>query len=349
MAADRWNIQIATEDTFSAPIIDETVFVQSFQPASDLGASTLHYWRVRAGDGVDWSDWSVVWAFATQGATQTNTSTTSLDALVQEAGLAKTTTLDALVQRTGLAQPSTLDALVQAQFQASLGTDALVQAVKQNQLSLDALVQLLGNSRQISIDALVQAVKENQLSLDSFVYAVLASSVGLDAIVEPTPAGEGVVIVSLDALLQNVGLASSIGLDAYVGQLLSGQISIDAFVQATGTSSIGLDAIVGVAAFGVVSLDSLIQFVGVQVETSIDALVSTVRSGQVSFDAIVSLLGSTVNQLDAVIQATMSRPTSLDAIIGALVILARQVIEAEGIENRLVVVPATGNRIITLH
>jgi photosystem II stability/assembly factor-like uncharacterized protein len=57
-----YEVQLAEEPTFANPVIFQTEFVSAVQ-TSELKFGNVYYWRVRAMDGVDVSEWSETWSF----------------------------------------------------------------------------------------------------------------------------------------------------------------------------------------------------------------------------------------------------------------------------------------------
>ena len=57
-----YEIQLAEEPTFATPVIFQTEFVSAVE-TSELKFGNVYYWRVRAMDGVDVSNWSETWSF----------------------------------------------------------------------------------------------------------------------------------------------------------------------------------------------------------------------------------------------------------------------------------------------
>lgn len=62
-----FDLQIAGDETFSSPVIDETGLDEtSFVPGGDLEYEATYYWRVRSGTGSLLSEWSDTLSFQTQ-------------------------------------------------------------------------------------------------------------------------------------------------------------------------------------------------------------------------------------------------------------------------------------------
>jgi thermitase len=56
-----YHIQIDDDIQFTSPYVENSNLTQtSYTPSVDLFDGTW-YWRIRAGDGSDWSDWSIIW------------------------------------------------------------------------------------------------------------------------------------------------------------------------------------------------------------------------------------------------------------------------------------------------
>jgi hypothetical protein len=64
VGAVSYQLQLATDATFSSPIADETTTGTNAE-AGPLNPSTTHYWRVRATNGTEYSPWSHVYSFTT--------------------------------------------------------------------------------------------------------------------------------------------------------------------------------------------------------------------------------------------------------------------------------------------
>lgn len=61
-----YQIQIATDNTFVAPLIDQSgLGASGYTYAGTLNANTTYFWRVRASNVYGTSEWSSVWSFAT--------------------------------------------------------------------------------------------------------------------------------------------------------------------------------------------------------------------------------------------------------------------------------------------
>lgn len=59
----KYHYQLDKRLDFLAPLFDDsTLAIPSFVPESPLGADSVYYWRVRAFDGIKWSDWSHAFA-----------------------------------------------------------------------------------------------------------------------------------------------------------------------------------------------------------------------------------------------------------------------------------------------
>ncbi len=59
----KYHISVATDTTFVAPVIEDSMLICSFLiPVASL-SDTVFYWRARTADCSEWSDWSSIWSF----------------------------------------------------------------------------------------------------------------------------------------------------------------------------------------------------------------------------------------------------------------------------------------------
>jgi hypothetical protein len=66
--ADNYHVQIATSSSFSSYVVDKkNVATTTLKLSGTLENGTTYYWRVRAIDGSNESDWSVTWNFTIEG------------------------------------------------------------------------------------------------------------------------------------------------------------------------------------------------------------------------------------------------------------------------------------------
>lgn len=251
-----------------------------------------------------------------------------------------TLSIDALIQRAGLTQSTSIDALLQSAFSTSLSLDSLVAAVQSKTLSLDALLQIVG-TRTVSVDALLQAAKSGTVSIDSLVQMTLAQSLSLDALIMAASTSSAAVSldaliqafqtagISLDALLSTAGM-QSVGLDALLQSGKTGSISLDGLIQAIQTKTLSLDALLSqsmnTAAVmdaliqssktGAVSLDALITWSSVTtIFTGLDALIQAIQSKTISLDALLQKTYTSPLALDAYVALTQVKTVSLDALL----------------------------------
>ena len=64
--AASYNIEVATDNTFSSIVVSNTGIGGTSQQVSGLSGGTTYYWRVQAVNSTGASSWSTVWSFATQ-------------------------------------------------------------------------------------------------------------------------------------------------------------------------------------------------------------------------------------------------------------------------------------------
>jgi hypothetical protein len=192
------------------------------------------------------------------------TKTLSLDALLTETGLEKTVSADAFLQRVALVTTS-LDSVLQ-KFGLTISSD------------LDSLLQALGVEKTSSLDAFLAKVLSQTLSLD----AILITS----ATVTKT--------LSIDALLNEVGLTVSASIDSFLQSVgVSVSASLDSFLQATITLAASLDAIlISGAAPGTLSayIDACLTRTGIAKSLALDAILASFPV--VGLDAILAARSS---------------------------------------------------------
>jgi hypothetical protein len=294
----------------------DAVFLTTSQPTAS--GQTVTFFPESAGNYPSGLVFSIA---GTAGAT-TNTSTTSINALVQKTGITATSSLSALLQKS---------------FSGNVGIDSLIASVKSGDISIDALLQATNKSATVSVDGLVQAVKTGAVSIDAAVAIIVAVTSGVDALLQSSfnatagldaiVSGSSTVTASLDGLIQSgksttalidallqAGYLSQIDIDAIIAKAFSSTASIDALLQAVATTSTGLDAILSGGISASVVLDALLQ-AGAVSTASIDALLQKSLSSTVSLDAFVQGSASAVASLDALVQATKTSALSMDAII----------------------------------
>lgn len=62
--ATKYHIQIAETNQFTSPYVENSNVTQTSYTTPVSLFDGVWYWRVRAGDGTDWSDWSAAWSLA---------------------------------------------------------------------------------------------------------------------------------------------------------------------------------------------------------------------------------------------------------------------------------------------
>lgn len=65
--ADTYHLQVATNASFSSPVINQSELSSTSYQASGLDNSSTYYWRVRASNEDGNSSWSAEWSFTTEG------------------------------------------------------------------------------------------------------------------------------------------------------------------------------------------------------------------------------------------------------------------------------------------
>lgn len=269
---------------------------------------------------------SILVSGATSGST-TNTSTTSLNALVQKTGITSTSSLSALLQKS---------------FSGTVSLDSLIAAVKSGAVSIDALLQATDKSATVSVDGLVQAVKTGVVSIDAAIAIIIAVTSGVDALLQSSfnattgldaiVSGGSSVSASLDGLLQSgksttasldallqAGAVSTASIDALLQKSAASTVSLDAFIQGSASAIAALDALLQGARTGTLSLDAIIVSAGQALATtSLDGLVQAVKTGLLSLDAMIAVpvAGATAG-LDALLSVTGVSTVSLDALLQA--------------------------------
>ncbi len=247
------------------------------------------------------------------------------------------TSLNALVQKTGITAISSLSALLQKSFSGTINLDSIIAAIKSGNVSIDALLQATNKSSIVSIDGLLQAAKTGAVSIDAAIAIIVAATSGVDGLLQKTfssttdidaiVSGNSTVTASLDGLLQSgksttafidallqSGYLSQTDIDAIISKTFSSTASIDALLQAVATTSTGLDAIISGGSSASVVLDALLQ-TGVVSTAAIDAMLQKTGSITASLDAFIQGSASAVAALDGLLQATKTGTLSLDAII----------------------------------
>ena len=248
-----------------------------------------------------------------------------------------TTSIDVLVQKTGITSTSSLSALLQKSFTGTVSLDSLLAAVKSGNISIDALLLATDKSATVSVDGLLQAAKTGAVSIDAAIAIIVAATSGVDGLLQKTfssttdidaiVSGNSTVTASLDGLLQSgksttafidallqSGYLSQTDIDAIISKTFSSTASIDALLQAVATTSTGLDAIISGGSSASVVLDALLQS-GVVSTASIDALIQKPASVTASMDAFIQGSASAVAALDGLLQGAKTGTLSLDAII----------------------------------
>ena len=64
-------LQVSTDNTFATTVVNQSVTGTTYN-VSGLSYNTVYYWRVKATDGTNESDWSSVWSFTTEQQATTN-------------------------------------------------------------------------------------------------------------------------------------------------------------------------------------------------------------------------------------------------------------------------------------
>jgi hypothetical protein len=274
-----------------------------------------------------WTDnyFGALIAFEQASGSTTYTSSTSLDALVQNAGVTASASIDALLKASNSSTVSA-DSLLAAVRSGQVSLDALAQAAKAGTVSLDALVQA-ARAGTVSVDALLSAVLAEATDLDALLQAAAEAGVSLDAVLSGSTTAAAqmdallqagkVASASMDALLvrQGAGLADAT-LDALLMSAKTASSGIDAVLISLITHTIGLDAMIEAAKSGSVSLDAILVTQGQFLATAnLDALIRAVRSGSLSLDAILQGGSTAEAELDAMLAVAGSASVSLDAVI----------------------------------
>ena len=246
-------------------------------------------------------------------------------------------TIDALVQKTGITATSSLSALLQKSFSGTVSLDSLIAAVKSGNVSIDALLQSTDNSANVSVDGLLQAVKTGAVSIDAAVAIIVAATSGVDAllkisfnvpvVLDAIVSGSSTVTASLDGFIQSgksttafidallqAGYLSQTDIDAIIAKSFSSTALIDALLQDVATTPTSLDAIISGGISASVVMDALLQ-AGAVSTASIDALLQKTGYSTVSLDAFIQGSASAVAALDGLVQGAKTGTLSLDAII----------------------------------
>ena len=248
-----------------------------------------------------------------------------------------TTSINALVQKTGITATSSLSALLQKSFSGNVSIDSLVAAIKSGSLTLDSLIKAVDKNSTTSVDGLIQAVVTGAVSIDAAIAVILASTTGIDSLLQKAFAsttsldailsGGSSVSASLDGLLQSgksttalldallqAGYLSQASIDAFIADSFNATSSLDALVKKGLSTSAVLDAIISGGSAATVSLDAFLQ-AGFVSSASIDGLLKKSASSTISADALIKGSRSAVAALDGLVQGAKTGTLSLDAII----------------------------------
>ena len=82
--ASNYQIQVSTSTGFSGTLIDETGLSTVSYVASNLADETTYFWRVRAINGSESSDWSNVWSFKVEQLTTLSEGTKAIDESISD-------------------------------------------------------------------------------------------------------------------------------------------------------------------------------------------------------------------------------------------------------------------------
>jgi hypothetical protein len=255
----------------------------------------------------------------------------SLDGYLQK-GETRTASADALLNKAAQVKSFGADGYLQAGMTRAGSLDACILGTLLKTISIDAALNKVGLTGASSVDAFLKKLGASSASLDAALLAFATNTLGVDAILF-APAGEQQLYVSIDALLNRVGLTGSSSLDALLQKLsLTRAASIDAFLQAAYTRTLGIDGIVSKAYYETPSLDALAQKTqeepsaldallnrtGAMLTVSADAFLSAALSGAASLDGYLYREVIATAVADALLQAGYSGAASLDAILQGL-------------------------------
>jgi len=240
------------------------------------------------------------------------------------ATLEETISIDALLQNTGMAKSASLDSLIQKSQISSLLSDSILQKTISAVTSIDALASLIG-SKNISVDSLIQISRANLLSIDSIIQSSLSSSFVFGALVQKSLSSgvsidavmQGVIsrTVSLDAILiEMTGTVSSLEFNALIQKIQTKGISLDALIYQSKIDSISLDVLISLIGVKSISLDVLVQATG-RKNLSLDAFVSIARENSVSLDTILAYFKSVETNIDSILWKSEFAPLTLDSLI----------------------------------
>jgi len=151
---------------------------------------------------------------------------TSIDAIINKSGLLATLNIDSLLQRTA-AETNVIDALLIKSLVANLNLDALL---------------LKSQTALTSIDASLFQLQSIASNMDAILYGVesLTGVISLDALL--LQVGQ-VSTITLDALIYQ-NLLKTASIDSILSESLSHIINIDGLIQGQMTSSSFLDAVI---------------------------------------------------------------------------------------------------------
>lgn len=269
------------------------------------------HWCHRSGNTMNHELQIISMPMDTGGAT-TVTVITDIDALIQQAGIARSSSIDGMIQK-GYLETLSIDALIAALKSGTITLDSLIQAVKGQSVTIDALIQA-ALSGDLTIDALLQIVNTDRITLDALIVSAIEKTVSIDGLVRATKGRT----VTLGALIQ-AALASDFSIDGLIQASQIDQTALDAIIQAVKTESASIDSLVMDTNYQAFSIDALITALFTQGLT-LDALLQATIAGKTSIDAIIGSGVVTITErvtLDALLQAAKSVTLSLDAVISA--------------------------------
>ena len=166
--------------------------------------------------------------------------TTSLDAVIQQAGRTATTSADAVIQQPARTATTAISAAVQSAASATTSADAVVQSSAIATAAISAVVQGLA-SVTASADAVIQQPARTATAAISAVVQGSATAItAISAVVQ----GSASVTMNADAVVQGSAMAST-GFDARVDiGPPSITTAIDAVIQSSPTISASVSAVV---------------------------------------------------------------------------------------------------------